>query len=131
MNIETTEDLAEKMADWLGIYGACKSNGNDGCTNDGCAYDKNKPFCCRVGFTGAMKERMTEAVENDNKIDKLNERNMADKIMVDREERFLNKALEYKKQYEECAWWKFKKRSELYRNWKSSLDLMMRYAKKK
>lgn len=120
MFIETTEELAEKIADWLGIYGGCKGNGDDGCT-----YDKNKPFCCRVGFTGAMKERMTEAVENDNKIDKLNERN----IMTDREERFLNKALDYKKQYEECAWWKFQKRSELYRNWQSALDLMIRYSK--
>lgn len=64
MHIETTEDLAEKMADWLGIYGGCKSDGDDGCT-----YDKLKPFCCRIGFMGAMKERMIEAVENDKKLE--------------------------------------------------------------
>lgn len=66
MNIETTEDLAVKIADWLGIYGGCKSDGDTGCT-----YDKEKPFCCRSGFVTAMKERMTEAVENDKKLQSL------------------------------------------------------------
>lgn len=60
MDIETTNDLAEKLADWLGIYGGCKSDGDNGCT-----YDKSKPLCCRQGFVESMKERMTEAVEND------------------------------------------------------------------
>jgi len=63
MEIETTEDLAEKIADWLGIYGGCKDD-----KNEGCAYDKSKPFCCRVGFVGAIKERMIEAIENDKKL---------------------------------------------------------------
>lgn len=67
MNIETTEDLAEKMADLLGIYGGCKSDGINGCT-----YDKSNPFCCRSGFMQAIKERMIEAVENDNKLEKIN-----------------------------------------------------------
>jgi hypothetical protein len=42
-----------------------------------------------------------------------------------KEEAFLRMALAYKKQYEECACWRFKKREELYKNWKSALDLMM------
>ena len=49
--------------------------------------------------------------------------------MNKREETFLNMALYYKYQYKECAWWKFKKRHELYKSWQSALDLMMRYAK--
>ena len=49
--------------------------------------------------------------------------------MNKREETFLNMALDYKNQYKECAWWKFKKRHELYKSWQSALDLMMRYAK--
>ena len=46
-----------------------------------------------------------------------------------REETFLNMALDYKKQYKECAWWKFKKRDELYKSWQIAVELMMRYAK--
>ena len=67
MNIETTEDLAEKLADWLGIFGGCKSDGDTGCT-----FDKERPFCCRQGFVGAIKERMIEAVENDKKLESIN-----------------------------------------------------------
>lgn len=37
--------------------------------------------------------------------------------METREETFLNMALEYKKEYENTAWWKFCKRSELKKNW--------------
>ena len=51
------------------------------------------------------------------------------KITDKREEAFLNMALDYKKQYKECAWWKFKKRNKLYKSWQSALQLMMRYAK--
>jgi len=50
--------------------------------------------------------------------------------MDKREEIFLNKALEYKKQYRECAWWKFRKSRELYKNWQSALDLMVKYGSK-
>lgn len=63
MNIETVEDLSNTIADWLGIYGCCKSNGDEGCE-----FNKDKPFCCRVGFTSEMKERMNTAVGNDFKI---------------------------------------------------------------
>lgn len=65
MNIETTEDLVNHMADWLGIYGGCKNIHED---DDNCTYDKNRPFCCRQGFCGAMEERIKEAAENDKKL---------------------------------------------------------------
>ena len=60
MNIELPEELAEKIADWIGIYGGCKSNGETGCT-----YDESKPFCCRQGFVGAIANRIRESVENE------------------------------------------------------------------
>lgn len=62
MNIETVPDLADKLADWLGIYGGCKNLHED---DDNCTYDKCNPFCCRIGFTGAMEERIRESVENE------------------------------------------------------------------
>jgi hypothetical protein len=49
---------------------------------------------------------------------------------MDRETRFLEMALDYKKQYNECAWWKFKKRNELRKSWESALELMIRYSGK-
>lgn len=64
MQIETVENLAEQMADWIGIYGGCKGDGDEGCE-----YDKCKPFCCRQGFVGAMGERIREAVENEKKLE--------------------------------------------------------------
>jgi hypothetical protein len=45
-----------------------------------------------------------------------------------KEEMFLNMALDYKNQYEKCAWWKFRKRDKLYKNWTSALELMVRYS---
>lgn len=69
MNIETTEELTEQLANWLGIYGGCKNVGED---DDKCTYDINKPFCCRQGFCGAIQERMIEAVANDKKLEQLN-----------------------------------------------------------
>ncbi len=68
MEIETVTDLAEQLADWFGIYGGCK---NDGLDEDKCTYNKNKPFCCRQGFVGALEERIREAVENENKFKQL------------------------------------------------------------
>jgi len=59
MYIETTEDLCNQIADWIGVYGACKA---DECS-DGC--ENKNPLCCRVGFMIEMKERMARAVEND------------------------------------------------------------------
>lgn len=48
---------------------------------------------------------------------------------MDREARFLEMAIDYKGKYKSCAWWKFKKRNELYKSWQNALQLMMRYAK--
>ena len=48
--------------------------------------------------------------------------------MDKREEIFLNMALDYKRQYNDCAWWKFKKRIELRKSWQSALELMIRYS---
>lgn len=65
MEIETVNDLAKRMSDWLGIYGGCKNLHED---DDNCTYCKDKPFCCRQGFVGAMEERMREAVFNDERL---------------------------------------------------------------
>jgi len=40
---------------------------------------------------------------------------------------FLDMALDYKKQYENTPWWRFKKRRELKKDWYSARELMMRY----
>lgn len=63
MNIETTSDLCEQLADWIGVYGACKA---DECA-EGC--DNPSPLCCRVGFMLEIRQRMIDAVENDKKLD--------------------------------------------------------------
>ena len=46
--------------------------------------------------------------------------------MDKKEEAFLNMAVAYKKQYEECAWWRFKKKNELFNSWQSALQMMVR-----
>lgn len=62
MVIETVDDLCESIADMIGVYGACKSEEQNGCSNE-------DPKCCRVGFCMVMKERIYNAVENTQKID--------------------------------------------------------------
>lgn len=61
MNIETIDDIVEEMATKLGVYGACKSTDPDGC-------DNNDMCCCRVGFTMVLKDRIYQALENENKL---------------------------------------------------------------
>lgn len=63
MNVETLDDVCNKIADWVGVYGCCKGNGDVGCE-----FDTDKPLCCRVGFTGHLKERIEQAIENDKKL---------------------------------------------------------------
>lgn len=63
MNFETVPELAEQIADWCGIYGACSSDGDTGCR-----FDLQNPICCRVGFTEAMEQRIREAVKNDARV---------------------------------------------------------------
>lgn len=50
--------------------------------------------------------------------------------MNKREEILLDKALEYKKQYKDCAWWKFRERRDLYKSWQSTLELIFMYDSK-
>jgi len=57
-NVETPEDLANIIADWIGCYGACKSTDPDGCE----AKDIN---CCRVGFMLIFPDRIRQSVENE------------------------------------------------------------------
>ncbi len=61
MTIETIDDIVEDIATKLGIYGACKSTDPDGCDND-------DPYCCRMGFTMVLKDRIYAALENENKL---------------------------------------------------------------
>lgn len=48
MAIETLDDIAEQVADWCRVYGAC----------DGTCHNER---CCRVGFVPALIERMRRA----------------------------------------------------------------------
>ena len=43
---------------------------------------------------------------------------------MEKDVRFLNMALSYKKQYKECAWWKFKKRKKLYKVFQGATIMM-------
>lgn len=64
-HIETPEELAEVIADWLGVYGCCKSDGDEGCE-----FNRDRPFCCRTGFVGELQERIEKSVENQNLLNK-------------------------------------------------------------
>ena len=48
--------------------------------------------------------------------------------MKSREDIFLEMALGYKKMYNETAWWKFRKRAKLKKDWDEALVLMIRFA---
>jgi hypothetical protein len=61
MNIETTDDLCNQLADWIGVYGSCTGEESIGCNN-------TNPLCCRTGFMMEMQRRIYEAVENDKKL---------------------------------------------------------------
>jgi hypothetical protein len=65
MNLETTEDLAEVIADWLGIYGCCKQWDEEAEEEHKCTFTKEKPFCCRMGFVEEISQRMRDAVKNE------------------------------------------------------------------
>ncbi len=78
MNIETVEDLSNQIADWLGVYGACKhadcgeecnATNKECCLHGGGCNDEN-PLCCRKGFMLTMPDRIKKAVENDIKLEK-------------------------------------------------------------
>lgn len=65
MTIETTEDLANQIADWLGIYGSCKSECENSCENE-------SDLCCRVGFMLVFPDRIRNAVHNEDKLNFVN-----------------------------------------------------------
>jgi len=62
MENETVEDLANEIANWLGIYGGCKVQERG---EDGCEESEKNIFCCRQGFTMMLEDRIRAAVEND------------------------------------------------------------------
>ena len=53
--IESVEELAEAIADMVGVYGGGPENGSDH------AYDCK----CRICFTDGMERRIRQAVENE------------------------------------------------------------------
>jgi hypothetical protein len=68
MEIETVSDLTNVIADWIGVYGACKCEGKE----DGCEFSEKAVNCCRVGFAIHLEDRIRNAVENDKKIKEMN-----------------------------------------------------------
>lgn len=54
MNIETTEEVLDEIANRFMIYGACKSENPQEC-------DNGDHFCCRVGFTAHYQDRLDNA----------------------------------------------------------------------
>jgi hypothetical protein len=63
MTVETVEDLANQICDWLGVYGACKHS-----TEEGCERSETKLMCCRVGFIMVLEERIRNSVHNEDKL---------------------------------------------------------------
>lgn len=58
--VETPEDLAEFLADAFGIYGAHDIN-------------ESEPCKCRVHWVPTMADRIRKAVENEKKLEKMND----------------------------------------------------------
>ncbi len=70
-HFETPQELADQIADWLGIYSACKQSTEDENGNvQEC--DGNSLFCCRQGFVVEIEQRIRDSVENEKMIEKLN-----------------------------------------------------------
>ena len=63
MNLETVDDLANQICDWVGCYGGCKH------TTDGDVCEDENPFCCRIGAMLTLPDRIRKAVDNDNFLD--------------------------------------------------------------
>lgn len=74
MNIETVEDLANQICDWVGCYGCCKNAEH----SDDC-YEVDT-FCCRVGAMMVLPDRIRKAVENDTKLQPFMEGGEANQI---------------------------------------------------
>lgn len=63
MQIETVEDLAEQIANWLDCYGCCKA------AEKGEDCEDTNPFCCRVGIMTWLPDRIRAAVTNEKKLE--------------------------------------------------------------
>lgn len=63
MEIETVDDFAEKICDWMECYGTCTET-VDG---DGCVKAERWLFCCRVGAMLRLPDRIRAAVDNERK----------------------------------------------------------------
>lgn len=48
------------------------------------------------------------------------------KIMNIKEQELLKLAIEYKKEYENTSWWKFRKINKAYNNWQRTLELIVK-----
>lgn len=64
MEIETVADLADAIADLIGVYGACKSKHPECCDHKE-GQEREDKLCCRVRFVGDMETRIRNAVGND------------------------------------------------------------------
>jgi hypothetical protein len=54
MNIETVEDLANQIADWMGVYGCCKQETEEGTKPELCQL---LPRCLLLSPRRANKKR--------------------------------------------------------------------------
>lgn len=68
MEIETVADLADVIANWIGVYDSCPNE----CKDDSCERSKESDLCCRVRFVALLEDRIRNAVENDKKINEIN-----------------------------------------------------------
>lgn len=80
MEIKTVSDLANEIADMIGIYGACKDSGE----SDGCEHSENKVACCRVGFNMYLEEQIRLVVANETALDRLAQQEKWEIERVDR-----------------------------------------------
>lgn len=61
-NLETPEELAEEICNWLGLYepkSTCPLIKWDG------ACENPNPFCCRLGAMSWLPDRIRQAVRNE------------------------------------------------------------------
>jgi len=73
MEIETVDDLANQIADWLCVYGCCKNGDGDGC-------DDPNPLCCRIGFMMIFPDRIRKAVLNEYRLELIEEKKLKETI---------------------------------------------------
>ncbi len=73
--LETVEELAESIADVASVYG---------CLPDDTGFSDHPDICnCRICFVESMKERIYQAVENDQFLNEMRKQN-TDIVVPDR-----------------------------------------------